>query len=127
MGRHGKSTASGFGRALFIAAWLFVVLAAAFDGGFAWHFRASFHEWEMNPVARRLAASFGMAGLLSFKSAGVVFAAAVAVACRRLRHRLAVPMTLVVTAVYLLLSLHYLRSVLPLDGSPTQVLALAMR
>lgn len=115
----------GSGDVLFAAAWLFIVLAAAFDGGFAWNFRADFQEWELNPLARRLATTFGLAGLLAFKAAGILFAAGVAVACRRFRNRLAVPMTLVVTAVYLSLSVHYIGSFLSLDGTPSQLLALA--
>lgn len=127
MDRNHKSKMNGLGTTLFAAAWIFVVLAAAFDGGFAWHFRADFQEWELNPLARRLAVNFGMAGLLTFKASGLVFALAVAGACRRQRHRLTLPLTLVVAAVYLVLSLHYLMSFMPLDGQPAQLVALATR
>jgi hypothetical protein len=127
MNRNHMSKRNGLGTMLFAAAWIFVGLAAAFDGGFAWHFRASFQEWELNPLARRLAAGFGMEGLLTFKAAGLIFAVTVASACRRRRHRLAVPLTLVAAAVYLVLSIHYLTSFMPLDGQPAQLIALATR
>lgn len=127
MDRNNRNGMWGVDSVLFVAAWVFIAAAAAFDSGFAWHFRADFQEWELNPLARRLADTFGMEGLLSFKAVGIVFAAVVASACRRFRNRLAVPLTLAVSAAYLFLSLHYLRSFLPLDGQPAQLLALAMR
>jgi hypothetical protein len=93
--------------ALFAAAWLFIGLAGTFDGYFAWHFRADFRVWEMNPWARWLAGHCGMAALLFFKASGLIFGAAVAEGCRRLKHRLALPMTLVIAGAYFFLSLHY--------------------
>lgn len=101
---------------LFVGAWLFIALAGTFDGYFAWRFQADFHEWEMNPWARWLAGTFGMGLLLSFKAAGIMFAAAVAAACRYLRNRLAIPMTVLVAAAYLFLSLHYASNFLTAPG-----------
>lgn len=114
--------------AFFVAAWLFIAIAGTFDGYFAWRFRADFHEWEMNPWARWMAGAFGMGLLLSFKAAGIIFATAVAAACRYFRNRLAIPMTVLILGVYLMLSYHYLSGFLAKDGGmslPQELIALA--
>lgn len=113
---------------LFAAAWVFIVLVGAFDSYFAWRYRADFQEWELNPWARWLAGSCGMGILLCAKATGMVFAAAVACACRRLGHRLAMPMTMVIAGVYLMLSLHYVTSFLAAPTAvPQEIIAFAGR
>jgi hypothetical protein len=94
-------------RVLFACAWAFTFLAAAYDGYFAWQYRHVLQEWELNPLVRWAAAAVGLAGVLAFKLAGLLFAAGLAAYCRRRRRELAWPLTLSVTLVYALLSLHY--------------------
>ncbi len=110
---------------LFAAAWLFIVLAGALDGYFAWRFQADFQAWETNPWARWLARNCSMGALLCFKALGLVFGGAVAVGCRRLKHRLAMPMTLVIFGAYFFLSLHYAAGFLAAPAAPAEVVALA--
>jgi hypothetical protein len=93
---------------LFALAWAFILVVAAYDVSFAWHYRAGFAAWELNPVARWVAALYGLGTVFAFRVAVILFAAGLAIYCHRRRHRLAVPYTLVMGGMHLLLSLHYL-------------------
>src|SRR5438067_9624224 len=48
-------------------AWAFIFLAATFDTGFAWQYRAGIPEWELNPVACWCFRGFGAAGVVGLK------------------------------------------------------------
>lgn len=91
----------------FVLCWLFVLLVALYDSYFAWKYRAVFHLWEMNPLARWMVGTWGLNALLSLKMALLVFALGVACHCHRLRHRLEVPYTLVISGVHLTLGAQY--------------------
>jgi hypothetical protein len=93
---------------LFVLAWTFVILVAAYDSFFAWDHRDQFAFWEVNPVARWLDQLFGLAGVLVVKIIALAFGALVAAYCQQRRHRLAAPYTLLVSGVHLALSVHYL-------------------
>ncbi|MBM4071763.1 MAG: hypothetical protein FJ271_22975 [Planctomycetes bacterium] len=101
---------------LLLAVWLLILLAAAHDASFAWENRHDMASWELNPVARWLL-SGGIGWLLVVKFTGLFFAMAVVFHCRRRRHAFQLHLTLIVSCLYLLLSLHYLiGSVTPGDG-----------
>jgi hypothetical protein len=88
--------------------WTFTNLAAAFDAYFAWRNRAGFESWELNPVVCWLAGLAGLQAVIGFKMVTTVFATALACLCRWRRHWLEMPYTLIVTSVFLSLSVYYL-------------------
>jgi hypothetical protein len=92
----------------FVLVWTFVVFVAGYDVYFAWQYRAGFHEWELNPLARWIAKDFGITTLFLLKLAMMVFVVAVAAYCHRRKHRLELPYTLIISGVHVLLWLHYL-------------------
>jgi hypothetical protein len=98
---------------ILVLAGLFVLFVAAYDVHFAWQHRKLFQVWEANPVARWIAAGYGLAAVFGLKTALLGFAVAVAAYCHYLRHRLEVPYTLIVWTAHLGLLLHYLLRVLP--------------
>ncbi len=95
------------GRLVFVLAWAFVFLAAAYDARFAWTYREVIASWEMNPLARWLAAHFGLGAVLALKFAGLIFAACVAAYYGRLRKWAAWALTVTVALAYALLTVHY--------------------
>lgn len=101
---------------LLLLIWCLILLAAAHDAHFAWENRQDMATWELNPAARWLLRA-GIGYLFAVKFAGLFFAMAVAFHCRRRRHVLQLPLTLLVGCLYLLLSIHYLiASSTPADG-----------
>jgi len=97
-----------WGSVLFGLAWAFVAVVAVYDVSFAWYYRANFHDWELNPLAREVARLHGLGALFGLKAAGLGFAVIVAGYCYRCRHWLTVPYTVLASSVHLALSLHYL-------------------
>ncbi len=95
-------------RGLFGAAWMFVLGVASYDACFAWHYRAGFAEWELNPLARELGHLCGFGTVFAVKVATTAFAAGLGLYCYQCRHRLTVAYTACVSGIHLLLSLHYL-------------------
>jgi hypothetical protein len=93
---------------LFLLAWTFVILVAAYDSFFAWDHRDQFALWEMNPIACWVARLFGLGAVLLVKIATIAFGASVATYCHQRRHSLEAPYTLVVGGLHLALSVHYL-------------------
>ena len=55
------------GKSLLALAWAFIVGVAAYDTYFAWQHWAFFDAWEMNPLARWVAAIIGFHGLAQFQ------------------------------------------------------------
>jgi len=98
---------------ILVLAWLFVLFVAGYDVYFAWQYREGFQVWETNPVARWIAAGYGLAAVFGLKTALLGFAVAVAAYCHYRGDRLEVPYTLIVSAVHLGLLLHYLLGRLP--------------
>jgi hypothetical protein len=94
-------------RALFGLAWVFILLAAAYDSHFAWKYREAMLEWELNPLACWAVAEIGLGAVLAFKFGGLAFAGGLAAYCRRRRRSLAWHLTLAIGVAYGLLSLHY--------------------
>ncbi|HZU35733.1 MAG TPA: DUF5658 family protein [Gemmataceae bacterium] len=92
---------------LFILAWTFTTAAACFDAIFAWHYRASFQGWEMNPLMRGLAEVGGLPTVFAFKMAGLVLATGLACYCYQRHTRLARSLTVVVVGIHSLLMVHY--------------------
>jgi hypothetical protein len=96
------------GKTRFALIWLFIFLAAAYDGYFAWNYRAVFGLWEQNPFARWVESQFGLIVLFAFKFLGLAFAAGMAVYCRLSRRQLLeYPITAIIGSAYLLLATHY--------------------
>jgi hypothetical protein len=95
------------GRLVFVLAWAFVFVAAAYDARFAWDSRDVIASWEVNPLARWLAAHCGLAAVLALKFAGLAFAACVAGYYGRRGKRAAWALTVVVVGAYAWLLLHY--------------------
>jgi hypothetical protein len=95
---------------LFSLTWILIILAAFYDAYFAWQYRAVFDAWEMNPFILWLAGVGGLASVFLVKLFSMVFSTVVAIHCHHRRHRLEIPLTLVVAGVYFLLSFHYLIS-----------------
>jgi hypothetical protein len=91
----------------FTLIWCLIVVAATYDGYFAWVHQADFDNWEINPFARWVVQSFCIEAMVVLKILGVAFATAVAVRCHRVRNRLEIPLTAFVTCCYLFLSIHY--------------------
>jgi hypothetical protein len=89
------------------AIWLFVLYVAFYDGYFAWLYRDHLPAWEMNPLARWMAAILGLQGLLGFKAVGLLFAFALAAYCRLRQNGLEKWLTCVAGGAYLILFLHY--------------------
>jgi len=85
-----------------------VFVVAVYDVSFAWHNRANFQDWELNPLARELGRLHGLGAVFGFKAAGLGFAVLVAAYCYRCRHWLTIPYTVFSSGVHLALSLHYL-------------------
>lgn len=99
---------------IFVFAWTFVLMIAGYDAYFAWQYRAGFHAWELNPVARWLAQGYGLRFVLGLKIALLAFGISVAAYCHFRRHYLELPYTLIVSGIHVLLTLHYaLARVLP--------------
>ena len=96
------------GKVRFSLLWAFIPAVATYDICFAWYYRAVFHVWEVNPVARWLAGLGGLGAVFGFKAVLIIFAGLVAVYCYRSRHWLSTPYTAFVSGVHFLLSLHYL-------------------
>src|SRR5262245_26630000 len=80
-------------RTQFAAAWLFIFAVASYDLYFAWHYRAVFDVWELNPVARWAADLYGLRALFAAKALVTGFIAAVGAYCYRNRHPLTTPYT----------------------------------
>ena len=95
-------------RTRFALAWAFVFAVAAYDVYFAWQYRADFHDWEVNPLARWVACLGGVVAVFFLKALLIAYAAAVAAYCYRRRHWLTVPYTAFVSVVHAYLSAHYL-------------------
>jgi hypothetical protein len=96
--------------ALFTLSWSFILLAAAYDSYFAWQYRTVLDAWEMNPFILWLAGVGGLATVLAFKLFAMVLSTGLAIICHFRRHRLEIPLTLVVGSAYLALSVHYVMS-----------------
>ncbi|MFL5341324.1 MAG: hypothetical protein ACJ8F7_14355, partial [Gemmataceae bacterium] len=64
------------GKWLLAMAWLFILGVTAYDSYFAWHYRAGFDVWELNPLARYAASHAGVGGLFVLKAGIMVFALA---------------------------------------------------
>ena len=109
---------------LFLASWVFVLLAGAYDAGYAWKFQDDFEKWEMNPIAVWTAAEFGLIVLLCIKLTGLVFAAGLAWYCRVHQVGLYRPITIAATCAYSVLSLYY---VLSHEHGNSQLLAGCLR
>jgi hypothetical protein len=100
-------------RTSFVAlAWTFVVAVSAYDIAFAWHYRAVFDAWELNPVARWMAHLYGLGVVCWVKAILIAFALWVAMYCHRLRHRLEIPYTFTVWTVHLALTAQYVRGMI---------------
>lgn len=91
-----------------VLAWAFILIIAGYDVYFAWQYRAGFHLWELNPVARWIAHDFGVTFVLVLKIVLLVFGISVAVYCHSRRHYLELPYTLIISGIHFLLSLHYM-------------------
>src|SRR5438874_1810061 len=90
-------------------AWAFIFLAATFDTGFAWQYRAGIPEWELNPVACWCFRWFGAGGVVGLKVLTHAFAFSVIGYSGLYGPRgLFARATLAVLAVYAVLSTHYL-------------------
>jgi hypothetical protein len=95
-------------KSLFGAAWLFIFAVASYDLYFAWHYRAVFGAWELNPVARWAAELYGLRALFAAKALLTGFIVIVGAYCYRSHHPLTTPYTAFAGAVHHFLSLHYL-------------------
>ena len=94
--------------------WMFVGLVAIYDAAFAWVYRAGLQSWEMNPLARWMAESFGLTAVFGFKFAALAFAASLATYLHVRRRRLERPLTLGISGAHGALFLHYCISFLQL-------------
>jgi hypothetical protein len=103
-------------RTFFILAWAFILCAAAYDTYFAWYYREVLLKWEMNGLVRWAGQMFGLEAVFAFKVLGMAFATGMAIYCHRRRHRLEIPLTLIIGCSYLLLSLHYVAGHLASPG-----------
>jgi hypothetical protein len=92
---------------LFTLFWAFTIFAAVFDAYFAWNHRTGLQHWELNPFICWLAGVGGIETVLGFKVLTTVFATALGFFCRQRQHWLAMPLTLVVASIFLLLSIYY--------------------
>jgi hypothetical protein len=99
-----------FRTAFFALSWSFILLAAAYDSYFGWQYRSVLDAWEMNPFILWLAGIGGLATVFAFKLFAMVLSTGLAVICHFRRHRLEIPLTLVIGSAYLALSVHYVMS-----------------
>jgi hypothetical protein len=100
---------------LFVSAWAFVFVAAAYDALFAWCHRASLACWELNPLARWAVGHFGLGAVIALKFAGLVFAVRLAAHCQHSRQWLVRCLTVTGACVYGLLALYYVANDPPLN------------
>jgi hypothetical protein len=100
----------------FSVTWSFILAVAAYDSHFAWRYRTELQDWELNPVASWSASVVGLPAVLGFKIATITLAMALAAYCRYRHHRLAMPMTVIIGAAYLLLSVYYFVGQMPQAG-----------
>jgi hypothetical protein len=66
--------------------------------------------WEMNPFILWLASMGGIASVLAMKLFSMILSTGVAAICHWHRHRLEIPLTLIVGCAYFALSFHYMIS-----------------
>jgi hypothetical protein len=92
---------------LFIMSWAFTAAAASYDAVFAWHYRAAFLSWELNPAMRWLEQAGGLETVFGIKLAGLLLATGLACYCYRRHQRLARSLTLSIAGVHGLLMIHY--------------------
>ena len=104
------SRLSSFRTILFCSCWLLILLAAAYDAYFAWRYRLVLSAWEMNPFILWLASVGGIASVLVVKLFSMILSTGVAAICHLRRHRLEIPLTLVIGCAYFALSFHYMIS-----------------
>jgi hypothetical protein len=110
----------------FGVAWTFILLTGAYDGYFAWQYRAALAVWELNPVVRWTVDLVGLEAVLGLKYIGIAFAAGLAIHCHCRRHRLEKPLTMIIAATYLLLAALYVVGHLqPLGSRDDKSLAVA--
>lgn len=95
------------GKFVFALLWMFIFAAAAYDGYFAWQYRAVLPIWEQNPLASWAVEQFGLVAVLLFKLTSLSFAVVLAIHCRRRRRLLDYPITLIIGSAYLFLTVHY--------------------
>src|SRR5271157_4395379 len=88
--------------------WAFILAVAGWDTYFAWHYRAVFDAWEMNPFPCWLVHKFGLGAVFGFKAAVMVFITAIALLCYHRRHRLTTLYTAFISSTHVYLLLHYL-------------------
>jgi hypothetical protein len=89
--------------------WALILGVAYYDMYFAWHYRAVFNSWEINPLVRLVASQFGLSAIFGLRVVTVAFAALVAVVCCGCRRpRTALVYTACVGGIHLVLGLHYL-------------------
>lgn len=98
---------AGAVRVLFSAAWVFIFLAALYDGYYAWQFRSTFLAWELNPVARWAAVRLGLTAVLWFKALSLAFTYVLARHCLSHRPRLALELASLGVVAYLVVTAHY--------------------
>ncbi len=94
-------------RLWFVLAWTFVSVVATYDALFAWHYRASFSFWELNPFMRWIDQSAGLEMVFVFKFVVLTLATAVAYYCYSRPHLLARVYTPIIVGVHVLLMTRY--------------------
>lgn len=94
-------------RTVYTITWLFVFLVAGYDASFAWANRASFQDWECNPLACWAAGALGIQALFGLKFGTLTLAAALAIHCHASRKQLARLLTAIAASAHGLLSLYY--------------------
>jgi hypothetical protein len=52
--------------------WVFVIAVTVLDVGYAWQYRRTFTEWELNPIASHFATAIGLQAVIAFRIFGVV-------------------------------------------------------
>ena len=101
--------------------WSFTTLAAGYDAYFAWQHQNGFEIWELNPFICWLASFGGLEAVIVFKIVTTIFAAGLAVLCRRRRHWLETPLTLTVSGIFFVLSIYYVIALkAPDPASPSE-------
>jgi hypothetical protein len=89
--------------------WLFILGVAAYDTYFAWHYRAVFDAWEINPLARHVASHLGVGAVFGLKAMAVALSVAVTLACHRCgRRTTGFLYTISLGGVHLFLAVHYI-------------------
>lgn len=86
--------------ARFRIAWVFIFLAAGYDGYFAWQYRGVLPEWEQNPLACWAATRFGLPAVLAFKFSALAAAAGLVGYCHTHRRWGAVAATVIIGAAH---------------------------